>query len=289
MRSHHLILLTGVVALLAQACGPTVPDSVAALNKPPGIANLLKERLRKDLTDGAPSNAPLKFPARIRLIAYDYQTALQSVDQLAQFQAVADALKKHPELCTDASVLPDAYGDSIGASFDGLLKLASSTRADAFLLVSGRSSFSPATEKSPGFFDWWAHKAYYEADASLEALYVEAPSGRYMPSLQAAGKGGPSLVVPDDSTTGSGAYGLKRSVEVQAFKNLAEAVLAQLGAELKSGGSTATPAPTPTPTPSTDAPATTAASPTPSPTPKADASSTPAASPTPKADASATP
>jgi hypothetical protein len=291
MQVTRLMFLVGACALMAQACGPTVPDSVAALNKPPGIANLLKERVRQDLINGAPSAAPFKFPGRVRIIPYDYKSELQSVDELAEMQGLADALKKHPELVSDASVLPAAYGDSIGASFDGLLKLATSTRADAFLLVSGRTDISPATEKSPGFFDWWAHKAFYEAHTSLDALYVEAPSGHYLPSLQAAGKGGPTLVVPDDNTTGSAAYGLRRTVENQAFKNLAEALTAQLVAELKAGGSSATP--TPSPTASAEAPATATATPTPTPTPTTnpDTPASTAATPTPKAtaDAAATP
>ncbi|MDB5101047.1 MAG: hypothetical protein JWM80_5468 [Cyanobacteria bacterium RYN_339] len=289
MRTSRPIMLAATLAVLAQGCGPTVPDSVAALNKPPGIANLLRERVRSDLTNGAPSAAAFKFPGRVRIIPYDFKTELQTVDQLAEMQGLADALKKRPELFSDVSVLPDAYGDSIGASFDGLLKLAASTRADAFLLVSGRTSVSAATEKSPGFFDWWAHKSFYEAHTSLDALYVEAPSGHYLPSLQAAGKGGPTLVVPDDNTTGSAAYGLKRSVENQAFKNLADALTAQLLSELKASGPSATP--TPAPSTKVDAAGTPAGSPSPSPTPtstptpkaSADAAGTPAASPTPTA------
>lgn len=249
-------------ALLISACGPTVPASVAALDKPPGIANLLRERLRSELLSGSASPPPLTFPARVRIVPYDYQTGLQQVDTLAQLDSLADALKKLPGVAKDASVLPEAYGESIGASFDGLMKLRTTARADAFVLVSGRSSFIEATSKGVNFFEWLGRKSSWEAQVSLEALWIEAPSGRFLPSLQVAGKAGPEPVVADDRSTSGGAYALRRTAEVQAFRRLTDALVAQLKAEL---------AAQPTPSPSA------APSDAPSPSPVASASTAPSA------------
>lgn len=216
--------------VLVCACGPAVStaSSIAALNETPGISNLLKQRLRTDLLGSGPSPAPEKFPLRLRIVPYDFQSQLQQVDVLAEFDAFAKKLRAHPELVSDVSALPSQYGDSIGASFDGLLKLKDTLKADAFLLVSGRNSFTAATEKQPSFFDWWAHKSYWEADETLEALYIQANSGFYLPSLQAAAKAGPGLVVPDDNSTTSSAYALRHQVEGEAFDHLADALVVQL-------------------------------------------------------------
>lgn len=279
-RIGGLATLAAMVAM--SACTPNIPASVAALDKPPGIANLLRERLRSELMhEGAATPPPLTFPARVRIVPYDYQTGLQSVDTLTQLDGLADALKKVPGVAKDASVLPEAYGDSIGASFDGLMKLRTTARADAFVLVSGRSTFLEATSKGVNFFEWLGRKSNWEAQVTLEALWIEAPSGRFLPSLQAAGKAGPEVVVPDDRSTGGAAYGLRRTAEVQAFKRLTDALVGQLKAEVA-----AQPSPSPTPSaaittaPAAASSAASSASPSVSPSvaPSA-AASTPAASP----------
>jgi hypothetical protein len=253
----------GAIALISQllACGPTVPASVAALDKPPGIANLMRERLRADLTTERPATAALTFPARVRIVPYDYQTGLQQVDMLTQLDGLAEVLKKYPEIVKDASVLPEAYGTSIGASFEGLVKLRTSVRADVFLLVSGRTTMTEATSKGTNLFDWMGRKGYWEAQSSLEALWLDATADRFLPSLQSAAKGGPDLVVPDDKATSGAAYGLRRQTETQAFKKLGEAVVAQVRAEFAARPATA-PSASPEPAVSPSPAATTAPEPT---------------------------
>lgn len=255
----------GAIALLTQllACGPSVPASVAALDKPPGIANLMRERLRADLTTERGATAALTFPARVRIVPYDYQTGLQQVDVLTQLDSLAEALKKYPEIVKDASVLPEAYGTSIGASFEGLVKLRTSVRADVFLLVSGRTTMTEATSKGTNLFEWMGRKGYWEAQSSLEALWLDATADRFLPSLQSAAKGGPDLVAPDDKATSGAAYGLRRQTETQAFKKLGEAVVAQVRAEFAARPATA---PSATPSPESPSPAATLAPTAPEPT-----------------------
>lgn len=262
MSARAWISRVGAIAALASlmACGPvgpTVPASVAALDKAPGIANLMKERLRSDLLKDRGPTAELTFPARVRIVPYDYQTALQQVDMLTQLDGMADALKKHPDLVSDASVLPEAYGTSIGASFDGLVKLRTSVRADVFVLVSGRTSMAEATSKSVNFFDWMGRKSYWECQASLEALWLDATADRFLPSLQAAAKGGPDLVVEEDKSSTGAAYGLRRQTEAQAFKKLTEALISQIRAERAAQ-------PSPKPSPASSAAPSTAPSAAPS-------------------------
>ena len=242
------LLATAALTAIA-ACGPQgpqTPASVQALGKKASIANLMQERLRGDLMEGRATEAPTTYPARVRILPYDYQSALQKVDTLSQLEGLAAALRKHPELVREASVLPEAYGDSIGASFDGLMKLNTTLRADVFLLVSSRTSFLPAREKGVSPFDWFGRKSWWESHASLEALWVEAPSGRYLPSIQSAAKGGPDLVEAEDETTTGTAYALRKQVEQAAFKRLADSLVTQLKAE--QAAAAAKPKPTPEPT-----------------------------------------
>lgn len=291
-RRLRLLCLVALAASMS-ACGPGQPAGVDALNKVPGISNLMKERLRGDLLGNTVLPAPVTFPARVRIVPYDYQSGLQQVDLLTQIDGLADALKKYPDFVRDASVLPDAYGTSIGASFDGLMKLHEAVRADVFLLVSGRASQVEVKERRI----WWPpdvldRKAYWEFHSSLEALWVEAPSGRFLPSLQVATKAGPDLVVPDDRSTGSAAYALRRQVEVLAFRRLGDALITQLRAER---AAQPTPSPTPKPTPTPSIPASAAASPeatgAPStmPSPSPSASSAVNATPSPSPSTTATP
>src|SRR5205085_2182900 len=68
-------LLPLAVLVAMTACGPSVPTSVTALDETPGIANLIKERLRGELVNGSvPTPPPFTFPARVRIVPYDYQS-----------------------------------------------------------------------------------------------------------------------------------------------------------------------------------------------------------------------
>ncbi|MFP5502793.1 MAG: hypothetical protein ACLGIN_09910 [Candidatus Sericytochromatia bacterium] len=249
--TRHLPWLLATAALAAiAACGPQGPQSpasVQALGKKASIANLMQERLRGDLLEGRATEAPSTYPARVRILPYDHQSALQKVDVLSHLEGLAATLRKHPELAREVSVLPEAYGDSIGASFDGLMKLNTTLRADVFLLVSNRTTFLPAREKGVSPFDWFGRKSWWEAHATIEALWVEAPSGRYLPSIQSAAKGGPDLVEAEDETTTGTAYALRRQVEQAAFKRLADSLVTQLKAEQAAVAARATPAPTAVP------------------------------------------
>lgn len=245
------LLVPAVLAAIA-ACGPQgpqLPASVQALSKKPSIANLMQERLSGDLQKGRPSDAPSTYPARVRILPYDHQSALQKVDVLSQLEGLAATLRKHPELAREVSVLPEAYGDSIGASFDGLMKLHTTLRADVFLLISNHTTFLPAREKGVSPFDWFGRKSWWEAHATIEALWIEAPSGRYLPSIQSAAKGGPDLVEAEDETTTGSAYALRRQVEQAAFKRLADSLVTQLKAEQAAVAAKATPTPEPTAAP----------------------------------------
>jgi hypothetical protein len=109
---------------------------------------------------------------------------------------------------------------------------------------------------------------------------VEAPSGHFLPSFQAAAKAGPEAVVPDDNSTGSKGYGMRRTVEGQAFKQIADALITQLGAEraaAKSASATSASAlPSASPTSAVSA---TPATAEPTPSPVATVSQTPTSSP----------
>lgn len=239
-RRRIAISLLLTVALLA-ACSP-VPTAVSDLNSPPGIANLLKDRLKTQLTGAALSTAPFTFPGRVRIIPYDYQSSLQPADVLTQFQVLAQALANAPDVVSDATVLPATYGDSIGTSFDGLIALHDSLRADIFLLVSGRSTTVEDPALPVWFFDRWGGKSYWEAETNLDALFVDAQTGRLIPSLQAAADEGPQLFINSDQATSGAAYELRKKVENEAFAHLAASLAAPLRTE-----HAAPPLPTPSP------------------------------------------
>jgi hypothetical protein len=151
----------------------------------------------------------------------------------------------------------------MGASFAGLVKRRTAGRADVFLLVSGRTTMTEASSKGTNLFDWMGRKGYWEAQSSLEALWLDATADRFLPSLQSAAKGGPDLVVPDDKATSGAAYGLRRQTETQAFKKLGEAVVAQVRAEFAARPATA---PAASPSPESPGPAATTAPTSPEPT-----------------------
>ena len=86
------LLATAALAAIA-ACGPQGPASVQALSKKASIANLMQERLRGDLLEGRATEAPSTYPARVRILPYDHQSALQKVDVLSQLEGLASALR----------------------------------------------------------------------------------------------------------------------------------------------------------------------------------------------------
>ncbi len=240
---HHRLLLTALIACQLVACDSTPPNAnITALNAPPGISNLVKDRLRADLTKGSVANVAFTFPARIRIIPYDFQSGLNANDYLKNFDDLAKTLTNAPDIASEATVLPASYGESVGASFEALRALRTSTRADIYLLVSGRSQVVQDKAKGVWFFDAWANKGFYEAQTALDTLCVDAASGRFLPSLQVAAKDGPQFVQIDNNASTSLAYGLRAAVERQAFKSLATNLATRLRLER-----TANPAPAPAP------------------------------------------
>ena len=241
-------------ALQAAACtGAPTSTTVNAMNAPPGIANIVRDRLRADLQRGASVSAPFTFPAKVRIIPYDYESGMNPNDVLSTFDGLAQDLMKAQDVVSEASVLPKAYGDSVGASFEALLALRGSTRADMFLLVSGRSRVVEDKEKFVWFWDRWADKSYWEAHTALDTLLIDAATGRFMPSLQAAGKAGPSFAAIEATASESSGYALKTAVERQAFNRLSAALVQRLRAEKAN--------PTAVPSPTTSPPASAAPSP----------------------------
>ena len=234
-----------MIALQAAGCaGSPTSTTVNAMNTPPGIASLVRDRLRADLQRGSSVTAPFTFPAKVRIIPYDYESLMNPNDVLSTFDGLAKDLMAAKDVVSEASVLPKSYGESVGASFEALLALRGSTRADIFLLVSGRSRVVEDREKGVWFWDKWANKGYYEAHTALDTLLIDAATGRFMPSLQAAGKAGPSFVAIDGTASESSGYGLRTTVERQAFNKLATALIQRLRSE------EANPAPVPSPGPS---------------------------------------
>lgn len=236
-------MLALVTALQATACaGSPTSTTVNAMNTPPGIANIVRDRLRADLQRGASVTTPFPFPAKVRIIPYDYESGMNPNDVLAAFDGLAKDLMEAKDVVSEASVLPKSYGESVGASFEALLALRGSTRAEIFLLVSGRSRVVEDREKFVWFWDKWADKGYYEAHTALDTLFIDAATGRFMPSLQAAAKAGPSFATADASASESSGYVLRTSVERQAFNKLATALIQRLRSEKASPQASPSPA-----------------------------------------------
>lgn len=244
-----------MLALQASACtgGSPTSTTVNAMNTPPGIANIVRDRLRADLQRGSSVTTPFTFPAKVRIIPYDYESGMNPTDVLAAFDGLAKDLMEAKDVVSEASVLPKSYGESVGSSFEALLALRGSTKADVFLLVSGRSRVVEDREKFVWFWDKWANKGYFEALTSLDTLFIDAATGRFMPSLQAAAKAGPSFAGADASASESTGYILRTSVERKAFNNLGTALIQRLRSEKNSPQASPSPATSAAPSPGASA------------------------------------
>jgi hypothetical protein len=238
MRSHYLAIASLLTLLSLTGCPSATPSSPSygSATQPSasstGLGGLIRdtgvtpeEQALRDTLVQAPA---LKFPARLGILFYGYQTSLKAEDKQVLLAKVRDELVA-TGLVRSAFQIPETLL-SATPSLSTLRSLAAHFQVDVVLLLSGQGGLQLAdAQPTGGFFDAFSNKAWYEGRASVDGLAIDVATGLFIGSFKAAGQDGPQRI---DRDTGfeTASYPMRLKAETIAIENAKQRLIDSLSA-----------------------------------------------------------
>jgi hypothetical protein len=207
------------IAALLAGCSSPAPMTAGMVSNsgPMGGGALISDTASPEdsmVRDTLVRPVSLKFPVRLGVLCYGFNSTLKAEDQTAGLNKVRDQLIAAGQ-AKSAVVIPATLLES-QPSLSSLRKLAARFQVDVLLVLSGSSSLQMADNQPTSFWDSFGNKGWYEGRSALQGLVVDIATGLFIGSFQAAGQDGP---VQADRTSAfqTTTYPLVQNAEARAL------------------------------------------------------------------------
>ncbi|PIQ25878.1 hypothetical protein COW36_22340 [bacterium (Candidatus Blackallbacteria) CG17_big_fil_post_rev_8_21_14_2_50_48_46] len=224
-----LLLVPGLLAGLS-SCGPTyssatfpsMPSPSASPSDRSALSSLIGESViskeEQQLRDTLQRKIEVKFPLRIGVIYYSYNSQLQSQDQEKIFESVQKNFKDSGLVRETFQISSSLLGN--GANIDTVRQLGARFQADIVVIVSGSHQFERSSVQNLSFFDSFTDRSYYESNMTIEAIGLDIFSGTFLNPLRSVVKTEPQLFDRAAADFTSQTYTFRKDAEAKVWTDM---------------------------------------------------------------------